>query len=107
MENKSKIEELLVESLKRQDKMVDELKLTNQKLNQTNERLDQTNEKLDHIDGRLYKIEVRTDKVEEQLIKLNLQTVENTRAIFKLADKVEGIAELHKRVTKLEKEVFK
>jgi hypothetical protein len=61
MENESRILEILTESLQRQDSMVDELKKTN-----------------DRLAG-----------VERQLEKLNLQTFENTRAIFKLADRVE------------------
>ncbi len=49
----------------------------------------------------------RLGKVEDGIIKLNLQTAENTRAILKLADKVESIADLENRVSKIEKVVFK
>lgn len=45
--------------------------------------------------------------VKSEIMKLNLQTAENSRAIFKLADKVEQIADLESRVTKLEKVVYK
>lgn len=45
--------------------------------------------------------------VKNEVVKLNLQTVENTRAIFKLADRVETIADLENRVSKLEKVVYK
>ena len=100
MENKGRIEELLSESLKRQDKMVEELKPTNQRLDQTNQRLEFAVDKLKNIDGRLYKIETKTTKIEQQLVKLNLQTAQNSRPILKLAD-------LHGRVAKLEKPVFK
>jgi uncharacterized coiled-coil protein SlyX len=93
MKNEEKIIELLAESLKGQDRIVVELKGTNQ-------RLDQTVERLDHL-------EIRMENVEGQLIKLNIQTVENTRAIFKVAEKVDQIGDLHNRVTKLEKTVYK
>ena len=45
--------------------------------------------------------------VKNEVIKLNLQTSENTRAILKLADRVEKIADLELRVSKLEKTVYK
>ncbi len=49
----------------------------------------------------------RLGKVEDGITKLNLQTAENTRAILKLADRVETIADLENRVSKIEKVVFK
>ena len=49
----------------------------------------------------------RLGKVEDGIIKLNLQSAENTRAILKLADKVETIADFESRVSKIEKVVFK
>lgn len=64
MENEGRIVELLVESLKKQDGIIDQLKESNQ---------------------RLYVLESKSDKVEEQLIKLNLQTSENTSALLKFA----------------------
>ncbi|MEX2234386.1 MAG: hypothetical protein WD824_19630 [Cyclobacteriaceae bacterium] len=93
MKNDDRILELLAESLKGQDRIVAELK-------GTNERLDRSIERLDRLD-------IKVDKIEGQLIKLNIQTVENTRAIFQLAEKVEMIADLHNRVSKLEKTVYK
>jgi hypothetical protein len=45
--------------------------------------------------------------VKSEIVKLNLQSAENTRAILTLADKVEHIADLQNRVSKLEKAVFK
>ena len=93
MENEGRIAELLAESLIRLDKMV--------------EQQHETNVRLGNVEQKLGLVESRTEKVENQLIKLNLQTVENTRAIFKLADKVDGIADLDKRVSKIEKVVFK
>ena len=114
MKNETKIIELLAESLKGQDRMVTEMKGTNQRLDLTVKRLDQTVERLDHTVARLDQtvetldhLEIKGEKIEGHLVKLNLQTAENTRAIYKLAEKVEEIADLHKRVTKLEKTVYK
>lgn len=80
MKNEERIVERLTESLRGQDRMVMELKGTNQRLDQTVERLDQTIIRLDHL-------EVKVDKVEGELIKLNIQTVQNTRGIFQIAEK--------------------
>lgn len=114
MKNEERIIELLAESLRGQDRIVAELKGTNQRLDLTVERLDLTVERLDltveRLDRtveRLDNLEVKVDKIEGQMIKLNIQTVENTRAIFKLADRVESLADLHNRVVKLEKTVYK
>ncbi len=121
MKSEDKIIELLTESLKGQDRIVSEIIGTNLRLDQTVERLDQTVgrldltverldqtvERLDQTIVRLDKLEVRVDRVEGQLVKLNLQTSENTRAIFKLAENVEMIADLHNRVAKLERTVYK
>ncbi len=114
MKNEQKIIELLAESLRGQDRIVTEIKGTNlrldqtvERLDQTVERLDQTVERLDQTISRLDNLEVRVDRVDGQLVKLNFQTMENTRAIFKLAASVEQIADLHNRVTKLERAVYK
>ena len=93
MENEGRIAELLAESLIRLDKMV--------------EQQHETNVRLGNVEQKLGLVESRTEKVENQLIKLNLQTVENTRAIFKIAEKIDTIADLDKRVSKIEKVVFK
>ncbi|MBX2900467.1 MAG: hypothetical protein KF775_12495 [Cyclobacteriaceae bacterium] len=68
----------------------------------------------DRIVELLAEMAIKQDSVVEELrnvkseiVKLNLQTAENSRAIFKLADKVEQIADLESRVTKLEKVVYK
>ena len=93
MENEGRIAELLTESLIPLDKMV--------------EQQHETNLRLGNVEQKLGLVESRTEKVENQLIKLNLQTVENTKAIFKLAEKIDTSADLDKRVSKIEKVVFK
>ena len=79
MKNENRIVELLAEMVHKQDEMVK---------NQSN-----TNERL--------------ERLETQMIKLNVQTSENTRAVIKLADKIEDFGEHEKRIQKLEKVVFK
>lgn len=114
MKNEEKIVELLTESLKGQDPIVAELKGTNQELKGTNQRLDRLDKRVENLDKRVENLDKqvenldkRAEKIEGHLVKLNLQTAENTRAIFQLAEKVEQIADLHNRVTKLEKTVYK
>jgi len=79
MENEGRIAELLPEALLKLDTMIVGQQESNQRL----------------------------EHVERELNKLNLQTVENTRAIFKLADRVDNIAELDKGLKELEKVVYK
>jgi hypothetical protein len=86
MENEGRIVELLADSSKRKDNIIEQLKESNQKL---------------------YVLESKSDRVEEQLIKLNLQTAENTRALIKLSENINQISDLNTRVSKLEKAVFK
>lgn len=93
MENEGRILEVLSESSKRQDQMLVEMKETNERLGQTNDRL--------------YKVEIEMSKVQEELVKLNLQTNENTRAIIKLADRLEQVVDHEKRIAKLESIVIK
>jgi hypothetical protein len=77
------------------------------KYDQMLEKHDVTNQRLANIENRLENIENRVGNVESEMFKLNLQTVENTRAIFKLADRVEVVFEHEKRIIKLESTVYK
>jgi hypothetical protein len=86
MENQSRIEELLSDALKKYDQML--------------EKHDVTNARLENIENQL-------GSLESEMFKLNIQTVENTRAIFKLADRVEVVFEHEKRIIKLEGAVYK
>ena len=86
MENEKRLVELMADMLIKQDEMIDELK--------------GANKRLEHLDTQIV-------DVKSELIKLNLQTSQNTRAILKLANEVENIADLNERVTKLEKVVYK
>jgi Na+/phosphate symporter len=82
MENEGRIAELLAESLKRQDTMIGELR----------EVKDELREVKDEMRG-----------VKTEIMKLNLQTSENSRAIMKIANRIETIADLESRVSALEK----
>jgi predicted RNase H-like nuclease (RuvC/YqgF family) len=79
MHNEQRIVELLAETLIKFDSMIDEQRQTNKRL----------------------------EKLEDGVAKLNVQTVENTRAIFKLANEFENVLKLSERVTKLENTVYK
>ena len=76
MENQSRIEELLSDALRKYDQMLEKHDVTN---------------------ARLEKIENGLGSVETEMFKLNIQSVENTRAIFKLAEKIEVVFEHEKR----------
>ena len=79
MKNEDRIVELLAEMVFKQDQMVEEIKL----------------------------VKSEVGGVKSEIIKLNLQTAENSRAIMKLADKIDTIADLENRVSKIEKVVVK
>ena len=83
---KAKLFELLAEMVFKQDQMIEEIKL---------------------VKTEIGGVKSEVGGVKSEVIKLNLQTAENTRAILKLADKVDSIADLENRVTKIEKAVFK
>jgi hypothetical protein len=100
MENEQRIVELLAETLIKFDQMIDEQKQTNLRL----EKVENISSSMEHS---LISMDNRLEKLEKGMSKLNLQTAENSRAIFKLANEIENIAQLHERVTKLEKAVYK
>ncbi len=73
-----------------------------------------TNEKLGHVDDRLGNLEVqfvgmdkRLENVEKQQAKTNLAIRELRLSIMKFAEKINQQVILEKRVSKLEKTVFK
>ena len=100
MKNENKIVELLSEMLIRQDSMVVEIK--NVKREVTGVKQEVTGLKHE-VTGLKHEV----TGLKGEMVKLNLQSAENTRAIFKLAQSVDQIADLHNRVTKLEKTVYK
>lgn len=100
MKNENKIVELLAGMLIRQDGMLDELKNVN--IEVTNVKVEVTN-----VKAEVTNVKAEVSSINTGMIKLNLQPTENTRAIFKLAEKVEQIAVLHSRVTKIENTVYK
>lgn len=59
------------------------------------------------IKGDIRNIKGDIGNIKEDINKLNLLSAENTRAVIKLADKMEGFANLDPRVRKLESAVFK
>lgn len=93
MKNENKIVELLADPLKRLDQMVG--------------MQSETNSRLERLEIGFGRHEKAINRIAEELVKLNTQTVQNTRARFTLADKVDRIADLNNRVVKLERAVFK
>lgn len=107
MKNEDKIVEPLADSLKRLDRVVDAQTETNKRLDLTIGRLDDTNARLERLELGFERHEKVINRIENELVKLNMQTGQNTRAIYTLAEKVEGVADLHNRMVKLERAVFK
>lgn len=89
MKNEGKILELLADMPLKQDHMVEELCTVK--------------EDLSNVKSEISKLNAGMTKVNSEIVKLNLQTSENTRAIFKLSDKVELLVDHEKRISKLEK----
>lgn len=79
MKNEDKIVELLAEMVKGQDKLIDEVS----------------------------QMKTEVSQMKTEIFKQGLQTSENSRAIFKLADEIRLVAEHEKRIAKLEVTVFK
>ena len=69
-------------------------------MNLLKDRKKVTNHRLENVEGGI-------GKVKNEIVKLNLHTAENTRATIKIADKIDTIADLENRVSKIEKIVFK
>ena len=93
MKNEDKIVELLSEMLIRQDSMVVEIKNVKREVTGVKQEVSGVKQEVSGLKG--------------EMVKMNLQSAENTRAIFKLAQSVDQIADLHNRVTKLERTVYK
>lgn len=100
MKSEDKIVELLSEMLIRQDSMVVEIKNVKREVTGVKQEVIGLKQEVSGV-----KQEVTGLKGE--MVKMNLQSAENTRAIFKLAQSVDQIADLHNRVTKLERTVYK
>ena len=64
----------------------------------------QTNKELVQLRGEF---QTEIGSVKNEMSKLNLLSAENNRAIMKLANQMEQFLNLHPRVEKLEKAVFK
>ena len=77
MDRQERLEEIMAELLIKQDEIIDELKGMNK----------------------------RFDKVEKEVHKLNLNTSENSSALIKVADLLEG--EVMARINRLEDNVYK
>ena len=100
MKNEGKILESLADMALKQDHMVEELHTVKEDLRNVKSEISKANLEIG-------KLNVEMTKVNSEIVKLNLQTSENTRAIFKLSDKVELLVDHEKRISKLENIVLK
>jgi len=91
MSRQDRLEEIMAEMLEKQDAMIDELKGANRRL--------------ERVESRLEKMEKGVDKMGKDMQKLNLQSTQNSRALMKLADLLEG--EVVARISRLEDAVYK
>lgn len=73
----------------------------------TKEQLGTLNNKIDGLNTRVDGLNNRVDKVEQEMVKMNIQLAENSRAIIKLADKIEMIPNIIERIIKLETTVYR
>ena len=100
MKNEDRIVELLAEMVFKQDQLVEEIKLVKSEIGAVKSEVG-------GVKSEVSGVKSEVSGVKSEIVKLNLQTAENTRAILKLADKVDTIADLENRVTKIERVVFK
>src|SRR5689334_16771118 len=114
MENQSRIEELLAESLMKSDRISDQIEGLNKRVDHLTERVDHLTEQVNDLrsgvndlksDVNDLKSDVNDLKsdvkdLKGEVVKLNLVSAENSRALMKLADNAE-------RIDRLEKAVFK
>jgi chromosome segregation ATPase len=114
MENQSRIEELLAESLRKSDRISDQIDGLNKRFDHLTERVDHLTERVDALNDRMDRVEAEIGELKSdvsdlkadvkdlkgEVIKLNLVSAENSRALMKLADNAE-------RIDRLERAVFK
>jgi archaellum component FlaC len=93
MDNEGRIVKLLAEMLIRQDGMLEELKGVKNEVSS--------------VKNEVSSVKKEVSSLKSEVVKLNLQTSENSRAILKLADRIEQIVDHEKRISKLESMVLK
>ncbi|MEK6781274.1 MAG: hypothetical protein AABY93_06190 [Bacteroidota bacterium] len=107
MKNEDRIVELLAEMVFKQDQLVEEIKLVKSEIGAVKSEVGGVKSEVSGVKSEVSGVKSEVSGVKSEIVKLNLQTAENTRAILKLADKVDTIADLENRVTKIERVVFK
>ncbi len=104
MKNEDKIVELLAESLKKFDRLSDQMETLTSRVDNISDRVDNLTSRVDNLTSRVDNltdhVDERLNKVEREIVKLNLISAENSRSLIKLAD-------TYDRITRLEKAVFK
>ena len=114
MENQSRIEELLAESLRKSDRISDQIEGLTKRVDHLTERVDRLVDRMDHVEVEIRDLksdvsdlksdvsDLKSDvkDLKGEVVKLNLVSAENSRALIKLADNAV-------RIDRLEKAVFK
>ncbi|MBL0743789.1 hypothetical protein [Chryseolinea lacunae] len=108
MENQSRIEELLAESLRRFDRLAEKVDGLSEKVENIKVDLkgeisvlrDDLSGRLARVEGRLIRVEGRLTNVEGELVKLNLVSSQNSLSLMELAKDRERIDRLEKTVYK-------
>lgn len=100
MKEQGRIEELLAESLQKQDRMLEVFQTLIEVQRQTNIRVDRGNELLQQL-------VVRVEQVEENQLKAVEKADKVSQALDNLSDRVERLLRLEQRVAAIERIVFK
>ena len=107
MKNEDRIEELLTESLKKFDRLSDQMDTLTGRVDNLTSHVDNLTSRVDNLTHEVVGVKdemigmnSRLDKVESGIVKLNLISAENSRALMKFGDS-------HDRISRLEKAVFK
>ena len=92
--------ELLTESLKKFDRLSDQMDTLTGRVDNLTSRVDNLTHEVVGVKDEMIGMNSRLDKVESGIVKLNLISAENSRALMKFGDS-------HDRISRLEKAVFK
>lgn len=100
MENQSRIEELLSESLKRFDQLSDKMDDVRQDVRSLKEDVTVLKEDVGNLKEDVSGLKGDVRDIKSELIKLNLVSAKNSRSLMILADD-------HERINRLEKVVYR
>lgn len=100
MENKSRIEELLAESLIKFDRLSEKVDGLSDKVDGISDKVEGLSDKVDGLSDKVDGLSTRMTRVEDELVKLNLVSAQNSLSLMELAKDRERIDRLEKTVYK-------